>query len=275
MGYHKPFAPFRFADWRNQVATGGAPAFVPDLVALDFNGTTEHMIETVRRDHGFGPNFSWMAWLKPDQIGGVPTGDLFQFIQQLARSEGTGGAERLDFFMDNSASGRMKVELKNAAGQLRKQYRWGGVFTIGSWLQVLITWDGTTLQGFFDGVFQAPSIQVDLSHTVVREDRITGTGRIDPTSGFRWDGRMHSIALWDADISAAAATIFNGGAGRSFDLQKNQGAYTFAGNLLPWWRFGFDPSSIGRDFGSGPILIDANASGTGNMSASDIVTDAP
>ncbi len=240
-------------------------------VSLDFNGTSERMLDAVQRDHGFGNAFSWAAWLKPDQIAGDPTGDIFQHIMQLGPSEGAAGADRLDFFMDNSASGRMKVQLHSAGGGTEKSYRWGGVFTIGEWTHVLITWDGTDLNGYFDGQFQVAGKQTDNALTVANVNRITGVGRLDATSGFYWDGRIHSIAMWDTNIDSAAGAIYNGGSS-AFDLKTNKGQYTFASNLLPWWRFGHDSDTVGKDFGTGPVAIDIPGIG---ITSADIVTDAP
>jgi hypothetical protein len=90
-------------------------------------------------------------------------------------------------------------------------------------------------------------------------------------NGNYFNGRIHSVAIWDTDVSAARTLIFNNGAAE-LDLLTDTGAYTYSSNLQHWWRLGLDSTDIGKDHGATPIDVDVNAL---NISAADIVADYP
>lgn len=138
-----------------------------------------------------------------------------------------------------------------------KNYTWLGWWTQNTWLHTTITWDGTSLLAYRNGVAVAPSIiTTDAAGSMGNPPaRWIGVGCFASTGlaadAFR--GRIHSAALWNVAISSSAvAEIYNGGYGAKFDLLTNRGNYTSAANLQHYWRAGhFYPPTIGigRDYG--------------------------
>lgn len=57
-------------------------------------------------------------------------------------------------------------------------------------------------------------------------------------------------------------------------IDEDKGAYASSANLRHWFRFGADPSDIGRDYGNAARLLDL-MSGAVNVSAEDLVEDVP
>lgn len=246
------------------------PKFIEQTVSIDFDGSTEHATNTTGVNHGFGDIFSISAWVKPEDI--TPTGPFGAYI--ISMSAGVlNSIDGIALRMGQSNTG-LEVHLFNTASSFRKRYLWNSQFSVGVWTHVLVTWDGTSLKAFFDSVETAPSSTPnDLSHTVLSVDRVTAIGRINSPNASYWDGLIHSIAIWDVDVGAAASTIYNTGDGSGFNLGANAGSYTFSGDLQHWWRLGFDSSDIGKDSGIGSPLIDVNANG--NLDSGDIVSDVP
>ena len=249
------------------------PPSLQQTVSLDFDGTSEEMRNDSSKNYGFGNVFSWMAWVKTADV----TVNARHYIMKLAQvADGNTNTLRIDFLQRTT---RLEVAIDTVGFQ--KFYRWARTptptFQVGVWVQLLVTWNGATqdLVGYIDGALVTPSKVTDNNATVVSGDRTHVIGRNNAVSGSYWDGRMHSIAMWDVELDAAAATtIYNGGNAGAVNLAANSGSYTQSADLLHWWRLGFNASDIGEDSGFSSPLIDANFSG-GGLTAADIVTDAP
>jgi hypothetical protein len=88
-----------------------------------------------------------------------------------------------------------------------------------------------------------------------------------------WAGLVFNCGMWDVNLSAAAITsMYNGGRGSGFDLNKNSGSYVNSADLQHLWRFD-DSGDRGKDLGNAAILKDigVNAAGTNTF----ITTDYP
>ena len=60
MGFHKPFRPFRFVDWRAHAAS--ATEFTTQTKSLDFDGATEVPQNLSGISFGVGDDFTYATW---------------------------------------------------------------------------------------------------------------------------------------------------------------------------------------------------------------------
>jgi hypothetical protein len=196
------------------------------------------------------------------------------------------------YFGDNDANngGYIQVMQLNNGGNKALRIRYGsnnnclrmqtlfGSITAGTWHHVLITYDGGTTGSssasmstyysrfkiFVDGVEQTRSdSHVNYGYT----------GGVDPdnlrvgrhVSGNYMRGcRMSELAVWNSDQSSNVSTLYNSGA--PFDLG------TLSTEPKHWWRMG--------DGDTYPYVFDVGTEANcifvmNNMTAADIVTDAP
>jgi len=145
------------------------------------------------------------------------------------------------------------------------------IFPYDTWSQLIITWDGTDLVPYEDGVaVPGGNIQKDFDNAGTMTDtaRSVFIGSFS-LAGVKWPGFIHSAALWDVDISSAVAEIYNGGTASTFNLRNA----SFNTNLQHWWRLGQDSSDLGKDSGRG-TKIDVNVS-SANITSADIVSESP
>jgi len=260
--------------------------FAQQNVSLDFEGGPKQMGEymvhsTPNENYGFGNNFSIAAWFKDDQIGhtgGTPTGfdTIFRLTAENSHNSATPQSKLL---LQRSSSGstspgtRLIFKINEASGSDNKFYRYGGQMRPGYWHHVVMTYDGTNLLGYMNGLFVNASKVVDDPVTIPNVDR-TGTFARKETGSQFFDGRIHSVALWDTTLSAAEVlAVHNGGDARRSNLRKDSGAYTSSANLLHWWRLGLNSANLGEDSGKANTLI--TFVGIGGTGSNDIANDAP
>jgi hypothetical protein len=250
---------------------------------MDWEGGPKQSGEYMEQDpqlninYGFD-NFTFAIWFKADHTNHrSPTslGQIFRLNQEGFENSGTGG-DLLELSRQSSTSvgNRLVFQISELSVANNKSYRYGGQVRPGYWFHGLWTYDGTTLLGYLNGLFTTPSILADDSVNIRNVDRSGQMGRRATGSSF-FDGRIHSIALWDTALSAAAALeVHNGGDGCNSNLAVDSGSYTQSANLLHWWRLGFNRDNVGEDTGvSGSPLIDY-VSGF-SMTSQDIANDCP
>lgn len=115
------------------------------------------------------------------------------------------------------------------------------------WRMQTVTWDGTNLRAYQDGVELTGSDTVDNAGSQSNSSRLIKLG-----SGST--SRLHSFAMWSTALSGnAIRTIHNHGAGSYFNLDRAWVDYTTTHRaaLKHWYRPGRDPQKIGRDFPEG------------------------
>ena len=84
--------------------------------------------------------------------------------------------------------------------------------------------------------------------------------------------RVHSLATWDSKLTAAEVlAIYNGHAGKNFELDSDSGGYVSSADLTMWHRYGLDATNLGRDYSAGGN----HASVETNITVDDIIADAP
>lgn len=164
-------------------------------------------------------------------------------------------------------SNRIEVRMSEN-GVVFKHYFWNNRFVPDVWHQYIVTWDGTNLNLYDQGVLRTVSQKAtDNAGTMADDTRELFIGAFGPNGDTGWKGNQMMLAFYDFELTAGnVTTLYNGGDVGLVDLRTQ----SFTGPVH-WWRFGHDESDIGRDYGS-VGGIDA-LSGSANVDASDIEKD--
>ncbi len=194
------------------------------------------------------------------------------------------------YFGDNDVVNGGYVELRqtNSSGQKRLRLRYGsnvnyvqlttpaGSISAGTWQHVLVTYDGGTTgssSGSLSTYYGRFSIYIDgvLQSTNNTHNNYGYTGGIDPDN-FRLgrfasgnhlrDARIDEVAIWGSDQSANISDIYNSGSTHDLDALTTSPDH--------WWRMGDGDTypTIQDNVGTAHFVMY-------NMTAADIVTDAP
>jgi len=153
-------------------------------------------------------------------------------------------------------------------GSLFKHYFWNNRFVPDVWHQYIVTWDGTNLDLYDQGVLRTVSQKaLDNAGTMADEVRELLIGQFNSAGSDGWKGNQMMLAFFDFELTADnVTTLFNGGDVGEVDL--NNQSFTAP---VHWWRFGLDSSDIGKDFGS-VGGIDA-MTGSAGIDATDIESE--
>jgi len=245
--------------------------FEPQTTSIDFNGVDEEMANVGPNTIGVADVWSLMLWINRDSTSTGQTSQLSIFDiggvtgPNIIRVESRG----------NEVQNPLTVILTRPTGVVFKNYRYqspaAGKFPYDEWRQVIVIWDGTTLSAYDNGV------NVDASASKVTD--ITGTMTDTARSVFiatrgtgqlNWIGLVHSVALWDVDVTSAVTEIYNDGVASTFNLRDA----SFAANLQHWWRLGQDSTDLGKDSARTSAPIDVNVD-SANITSADIVSESP
>jgi len=259
--------------------TVSAPPFA-DTKSVNFNspdwlGANANAIEPVlgRSANGAGSGDAWTIslWYK----GSSP--NQGQTILYFGNSDVTN-------------QGFFELRQTNHNGQKRLRFRYGsnnnylqfttpsGSITAGTWQHVLISYDGGTTgaaSGSINSYYSRFKIYIDgaLSSTSNSHSNygwsgsVVGqnfrVGRFSSGTYLRDNARVNELAIWDSDQSGSVADIYNSGA--THDLEQLTTAPSY------WWRMGDgDTFPTIRE-----VIGDTYHFTMNNMTAADIVTDAP
>lgn len=199
-------------------------------------------------------------------------------------------AQTIFYFGDNDTTngGFIEIRQTNQSGQKRLRIRYGsnnnylqfttaaGSITPGTWQHLLLTYDGgTTGSSSADMADYYSRFNVYIDGAVVTTSNSNSnygyTGGIDPdnlrvgrfsSGSYMRNGKVDELAVWGSDQSASVADIYN--SGTTFDLS------TLTTPPDHWWRMGDGDTypTIQDNVGSAHFVMY-------NMTAADIVTDAP
>lgn len=233
--------------------------FVPQTMSIDFDGA-----EVLKNDTGqaIGIDNVWsiMYWtLRANAIG----------IQYLFEIDRGGSADHIEGLAQQALGGRGDFTWVDDSNSPAGVARWNNFYSVGTWINTLITWDGTELRVWKNGIQLGlpdsgdstpvpPPVMSDgnADRMMVVGGRNTGT---DNHEGF-----MSQLAVWRVRVDAAA--MFFQSIPSSINLNANSGAYQFKDDLAHWYRPGHRASpDIGRDYaeaGFTPTIdIEVNAVG--------------
>lgn len=220
---------------------------------------------------------------------GSGSGDAWSIAMWYKGSTDNQG-QTIFYFGDNDTTngGFIEIRQTNLNGQKRLRIRYGsnnnylqfttaaGSITPGTWQHLLLTYDGGTTgasSADMADYYSRFSIYINGSSasSTNSNSNYGYTGGIDPdnlrvgrfSSGNYMQGaRVDELAVWGSDQSANVADIYNSGA--TFDLS------TLTTPPDHWWRMGDGDTypTIQDNVGSAHFVMY-------NMTAADIVTDAP
>ena len=213
---------------------------------------------------GFGNAWTIQVNMNPD------FSTLNSYIVSIQNDDSNKGQIQLLHNASDSPE-TISVSNRNSAGGAIKAFLWEVDVVIGVNISYVITWDGTDLKLYLDGVDQgtADTLTTDSSGTMedsVREIAFANLG----TSDFGDLGaNMHSASIWDVALTAAEIlALDNGGVPENVDNRFWLGDYKRPHHLVHYWRMGLDSYNLGRDYGTYPVDIDEDSTG---VTAVDIV----
>lgn len=272
MGFHKPFRPFRFVDWRAHAAS--ATEFTTQTKSLDFDGATEVLQNLSGISFGVGDDFTYATWVKRRSLT-----NKFEHVYL----DSTGGDDnRIQFStgLAGQPDGSPRFVVFDGVGDRIKDFFWANSdWPINVWTFWVFTWSGTpgsAMLGYVNGVLTAENVK-NRDFTGNRSDAsMRYLHSNDGAGGNAMDRRQLSAAWWNTVLTASEILeMYNSGVGGAFDLRVDQGNYASSAALKHWWRFGHKISPrLAEDLGDHSALIDLEVDKVG-MNLADIVIDAP
>lgn len=229
----------------------GEPQSLAQHHTVEFQ-TNESLVGTTAT-LGVANSWSLALWLRPEVVGltvaetAIELAGVAVVLNRI--SVGVRGA---------TANDPIRVELNDSAGALFKSYTWDSQVSTNVWVHLVITWDGTTLVLYINGVAVSPTATAtNNAGTMTDTTRVVTIGSTQGGAEF-WDGEVHTAALWNAVLTAnAVRQLFNQGDGASMNLLRDDDDYAVAANLQHWWRPGYLLNAIGADFATAgtPITL--------------------
>ncbi len=208
------------------------------IVSVDLDGSTEFLAqETSALSVGIADDWTINVWVRVAAfIGGMGVINFKGANSQIIFNIGFGGDAQ--------------ITLTDSVNTVFKVFTWGAV-PLATYTMLTLTWDGTTLTTYQDGVSVVPSKLTDLSGTMIDALRVARIGG-EKIAGFDvsfFNGLIYSPAVWDvALLGTEVGAVFNSGSGSTFDLRQNSGGYVSRDDLKHLWDWR-DSTAIGRDYG--------------------------
>ena len=218
--------------------------------SIEFNGTDEYLANTTHQTWGIADTWTVAMWLRPGHATGGIERDAFE----------------LAYYLIPAWQNRIKIGTTASSDSFRvvvgalpnKDYKFG-TWTQNTWHHVAVTWDGTDLLVYVDGVEDSsPTKTADFAITMADGARQCSVG--SSGGGDFWQGHVYGgPAIWSTKLSAAEiAAIASDG---QFNLRANSGNYASHDTLVHLYDYR-KTSDFGADFGNASVTkvdIDTNA----------------
>ncbi len=238
-----------------------------------------------------GANASLLDGVLGRASNGAGSGDAWTIHMWFKGGTYTSNSQTIFYFGDNDItnSGHLLMRYRGGDKSLRLQYgssnnylRWNGadnLLAAGTWKHVVVTYDGGTTgsgSGSVSDYYSRFTVFVDGSDVTsggtwsnsnygwsggIDADNLR-VGRYDGGAYMRNSCRIDELAIWDSDQSGNISSLYN--SGNTHDLSD------LAASPSHWWRMGDGDtySNILDNVGNAHFVMY-------NMTAADIVTDAP
>lgn len=167
----------------------------------------------------------------------------------------------------------VQCQIRNTTGSMIKNFKWNKDIVVGTNISYMLTWDGTDMKMFLDGVDQGTPDTLTSNNSGTMEDsaREIAFGNLGTSDFGDLGANFHSVSMWNVTLTPAEITALdNSGTPENHDNRFSIGAYTRTSNLMHYWRLGFDSYDLGRDYGNAPLLVNVDEDSTG-ISGADIV----
>jgi len=208
--------------------------------SIDLDGTTEYLANTTAVSLGIANVWSINVWVRGTSSAGGTQRDIIHFVPAASN------IGRISLVLtDDSAAAAFNVTVYNEAAAIAKDYDFGS-FTVNTWTMLTVTWDGTNLVVYQDGVEQTPTLNTDITLTLlgITANRVLIGATTTPAAS--WVGQIFSPAVWTTELVQAEITAIDAGTS-TFNLRENSGFYASRATLNHLWDFRTS-ANIGQDY---------------------------
>lgn len=222
----------------NLTGTGDTP--FTNTKSIDFDGVNDFIDIPNSTDFDLGSSFSISGWFNFDIVSN--TRGLISFDSSSTRG----------WFLYTYIN---QIRLYTGSVFTLKS----GYSTTGQWDNFIVTYDGTDLVFYLNGVQESTQTASINLQTNGNDGAI---GNNQKATGRFFNGKIDEVAIWNTALSSSdVSAIYNSG------VPNNISGYP---DLIGWWRMG--------DGDTYPTIQDNKGSNDGtmtNMASDDIQTDVP
>jgi hypothetical protein len=207
-------------------------------------------------------SWTWCGWIK---VLACDLGDIYFNVKA------SGGNQSQILITSNGSAATatdLRVQLYSDGSTLFKDYSYTNLVRAGAWMHLGVTWDGTTLLVYRNGIaITASTLTADTANSQVDRARAVSVCCTPATTG-QTAMRPSNYAMWNTVLTASEIMSVYAAAG-SLDYRSIQGT-----SLMHWWPFnGSSFAEMGADLGNAANLVDLSTNAvTTNLT---IVRDAP
>ena len=234
-----------FSANRVDTTTLGIKGNVEEVVtgALDFDGVDDYVDMSIFNGLNGVNQLAVSVWVYKEENGNFPSHDGIIGI-------GSAG-QRMPWIWGVSGQQYLKAHIETLDGAVDCDLD-SNVMTANAWTHVLLNWDGTTCQLYFNGVASGAS-DTTTGDTVVSSDGTNLIGRIDIYDN--WNGLIDEVLIFNRSLnSTEISDLYNSGTG----LYANTSVAPFNDGLVVGYHL---------DEGEGTIATDITGDNNGTINS--------